>query len=81
MTPVTPTNNLHSIYCYGGRLCVECTDCGHRNVLTETELGWMKGNMKPIYQFKIRCRCGSLKNERLLPVSQVEAMAWLGQKG
>ena len=67
MRPVTVRDNIHTVYMYGGTLCVRCKSCDHRAAV---KIG-LRGNMTTLMSLKLRCdTCNSVDVEMQLPVTE-----------
>lgn len=76
MRPVTPTDNLHTIYMHEGRLCVECRSCAHRATLTFAETRGQ--SHRYIAKLNLKCsECGGREIARYLPTDKADAEAFM----
>lgn len=66
---VTDHDNLHTVYMYGGKLCVRCRNCDHRAALA---IG-RQGIMDTINRLKLVCStCKSTNVDKWLPADKAD---------
>ena len=65
--------NLHTVYMYGGILCVRCEACRHRAALDGDRLPHLDGNMTTLRSLKFACRCGAKAAALYIPMNRGEA--------
>jgi hypothetical protein len=70
--------NFHSIAMSAGVLLVECKQCGRRAALTKREgLPIWQGNMTPVKDARVKCRCGCTEVRRYIPSSEDQVVFFL----
>lgn len=83
MTPVAPTHNLHTLAAYGGVLCVLCTACRRRSLISSNSIKRWQGassDMTHLYALPLVCKsCACRTTELWLPNNRDEADRWLAE--
>ncbi len=71
--------NLHTVYMYGGTLCIRCKSCDHRAAFDKTTYRHIhEGNMTQLRELKFRCRkCAGTDVEKIIPFNLNEAKRFL----
>lgn len=76
-TPVTWSDNLHTVAVYRHPLGVVCAGCGHRGLIDPVRIDAHHGNMRRILDLKLVCAaCGSRKFGAMLFGAAGEAERW-----